>query len=102
VRGRAAEVGDVRVAKNGYHYTRTEKCWRLTHHIIMEKKLGRPLEPDERVVFVDGKRTNQTPTNLEVREKGRGSLHRRRAQLQARVEELQAEISEIDRELAKV
>lgn len=101
-RGGKASVGDTRVSANGYHYTRTEDKWRLTHHIIMEATLGRKLEPDERVVFVDGKRSNLKPDNIEIREKGRGSIRRRKAALEARIEELQSELNEINAELAKV
>lgn len=102
MRGSRSNVGDVNVSSNGYHYTRTEAGWRLTHHIIMESKLGRGLEPDERVVFKDGKRTNLDPDNIEISEKGRSSIRRRRAQLIARRDEIQAQIDAIDFELSKV
>jgi hypothetical protein len=90
-RGRAAQPGDTRVAANGYHYTRTETEWRLTHHIIAEEKiLGRPLLPEERVVFI-GSRRELHPDNIKVTVKGRGSTRRRIAQIEARIEELKAE-----------
>ena len=101
-RGQAAKEGDTRVSDNGYHYTRTATEWRLTHHIIMEKTLGRKLKEDERVIFVDGKRSNLDPDNIEVREKGRGSLRRRQAIVEARIAELQAELADINAELLKV
>lgn len=66
-RGKNAKVGDTRTAPNGYHYTRTKKGWRLTHHIVAEDKLGRPLRKDERVYFVDGDRTNIIEDNLHVK-----------------------------------
>ncbi len=75
-RGQAAEVGDTNVAANGYHYTRTESGWRLTHHLIAERGLGRKLTGQERVVFVDGDRTNLDPANLEVKTKTKGKANR--------------------------
>lgn len=102
MRGQKSEVGDTRVAANGYHYTKTETCWRLTHHIIMEQTLGRKLDPDERVVFKDGKRRNLDPDNLKISIKGRGSLRRKKAQLEARINELQAQLEEVIEELGKV
>lgn len=100
-RGQAASEGDTRLAPNGYHYTRTATEWRLTHHIIMEKTLGRKLKEDERVIFVDGKRSNLDPDNIEVREKGTGSLRRRLAVIEARIAELQAEKDDIEKQISK-
>lgn len=104
-RGKAVEVGATRVSQNGYHYTKvalngTDKAaWKLTHHIIAEKKIGRSIREDERVVFRNGKKRDLSPKNIEVREKGRGSVRRRKAQLEARIAELQAELTEINKEL---
>jgi len=100
-RGRAAKVGDTRVAPNGYHYTRTEKEWRLTHHIEAEKILGRPLRENERVEFKTKNKLDFSPENLHVTIQGRGSLRRRKAQLEDRIRELQAELDEVSRELLK-
>lgn len=103
-RGAAANVGATRVSANGYHYTKAvdpsdgKEKWRLTHHIIAEQKLGRPLREDERVHFV-GKKSDLSPDNIKVVEKGRSSLRRRKAQIEARIQELQAELEEINREL---
>lgn len=99
-RGQKSEVGDKRVAPNGYHYTKCEGGWRLTHHLIMEKKLGRPISDNERVVFLNGKRSDLRPDNLAVREKGTSSLRQRKARIEARIEELQAELREIEAQLA--
>ncbi len=91
-RGAAAKEGDTRIAKNGYHYTRTAIEWRLTHHIIAEEKYGRKVNTEkERVVFVDGKRDNLIPSNIEIREQGKTSTKRRIAQIEARILELEAE-----------
>jgi len=104
-RGQNVEVGATRVSQNGYHYTKVEKMpdtdkpgWRLTHHIIAEQKLGRPLRQDERVSF-KGKKSDLSPENILVTEKGQGSQRRRLAQLEARRDEIQAEIDAIKAEL---
>lgn len=100
-RGKTANVGDTRIAPNGYHYTKTEDGWRLTHHLVAEKMLGRPLREDERVRFKTGNKLMLNPTNIEVVPKGRGSLRRRKAVIEARIEELQAELEEITAELMR-
>jgi hypothetical protein len=94
-RGKAAKEGDTRVAPNKYHYTRTATEWRLTHHIIAEQKLGRPLRDDERVSFKDRNRNNLSPDNLIIQVQGSGSVARRRAQIVARMSELQAELDSL-------
>lgn len=90
-RGKAAKVGDTNVSANGYHYTRTEAGWKLTHHIIAEKKLGRPLREDERACFVDGDRTNLTERNIEITIKRTATIKKRLAQVESRIQELEAE-----------
>lgn len=101
MRGRASKNGDTMVSINGYNYTKVDGKWRLTHHIIAETQiLGRELNPDERVVFVNGK-TNLTPENIRVVKKGRQSLRRRKAQLEARRDEIQAQIDIVDAEIKK-
>jgi hypothetical protein len=98
-RGRAAKVDDRNVSANGYHYIRTENGWRLEHHVIAEKALGRLLRENEMARFADGNRDNLKPDNIIVVEKGRSSLRRRKAQIEARINELQAELDEINKEL---
>jgi hypothetical protein len=66
-RGAKRQVGTVRIALNGYRYIQTESGQRLLHHVLAEKKLGRPLRPDERVYFMDGDRQNVEVDNIEVR-----------------------------------
>jgi hypothetical protein len=83
------------VAPNGYHYTRYEDGWRLTHHALAEEKLGRPLREDERVVFVDGDRTNLDPANIEVKLKTAQTLRKKEARLVARIEQLQSELADV-------
>lgn len=98
-RGQLAKVGDTRIAQNGYHYTRTKEAWRLTHHIIAERKIGRPLRKGERVVFIDGDRKNMSPGNLRVVVGGQASLSRRIAMLEAEIEEKQAALDELRRQM---
>jgi hypothetical protein len=89
------------VSPNGYHYTRVKGTWRLTHHIVAEGFLGRKLRDGERVRFKTSNRMNLSPSNIEVVEKGKGSLRRRKAALEARIEELQAQLADINDQLKK-
>jgi HNH endonuclease len=95
MRGSTSEIGETRVAPNGYHYTRTEDGWRLTHHIIAEQRYGRPIAANERVVFVDTDRTNLVPSNIKIVKKNVGSLRKKEARLVARIQELQAELDQV-------
>jgi len=98
-RGKAVEVGSTRVSANGYHYTKTEGGWRLTHHIVAEREiLGRELRESERVEFVKD-RTDLSADNIRVTIQGRGSMRRRKAQLEARIAELRAELAEVEKHL---
>lgn len=101
MRGRPAMDGDVHVSANGYHYTKVDGRWRLTHHIIAEEYiLKRPLMEHESVVFKDKRnKLDLRPENIEVRVKGKTTLRKRRAQLEARIEELQAQLAAVNREL---
>lgn len=99
-RGQLAQEGATRVSANGYHYTKVGNKWRLTHHLVAEKKLGRSLREDERVSFKNPKnKLDLSPENIVVTEKGQGSIRRRKAQIEARLSELQAELDEINAEL---
>jgi|SRR5215831_10146877 len=90
-RGRKAEVGDTNIAQNGYHYTRTAEGWVLTHRLIAEEKLGRPLLENERIKFKDKDRTNLNPDNIIVFTGKEASKSRQIARLNARIEELTAQ-----------
>lgn len=74
-RGQKSQPGDTRVSLNGYHYTRTATKWTLTHRLIAEFKLGRPLKDIERVRFIDNDRTNLDPDNIVVYEKRQRTLN---------------------------
>lgn len=89
-RGKPSKDGDTNVSDNGYHYTKVGGKFRLTHHIIAEQTLGRPLEADETVRFADGDRTNLSPDNIVV-SKRKTSINGKIAALNARILELTAE-----------
>jgi hypothetical protein len=97
-RGKAAQVGDIKVSQNGYSYTRTETCWRLTHHLIAEEKLGRGLRADERVEFLDRDRKNLDPHNILVRKRNKGLKHRKKS-LELQIQKLQEELALITRRI---
>lgn len=65
-RGQKSQVGEERVAPNGYRYIRMRHGWELKHRVIVENRLGRPLGDDERIRFADNDRTNLHPDNLIV------------------------------------
>jgi hypothetical protein len=103
------QVGDVVVAPNGYSYTYIagpeDKPQRiLTHWLVAEKKYGRKKTAGERVVFIDGKRNNLEPDNVEYAMAANGrntraALMRREASLQDRIRELQVELEDVQLEL---
>ncbi len=96
-RGQKSEIGDTRVAPNGYHYTRTAKGWELTHRLVAERRLGRSLEYNERVRYIDGDRSNYAdPDNLAVYRVREASTAKRKARIEARIEELQAQLLELE------
>jgi hypothetical protein len=91
-RGEPAPVGATFVNQNGYHHTKTEEGWKATHVLNMEAKLGRKLESNEFVKFIDGNRSNFDISNLELRTRGdKKSPAARIAAIDAQIEELQAE-----------
>lgn len=98
-RGKAAEEGATYWSQNGYHYTKKDNKFQLTHKLMMEEHLGRKLGDHERVRFIDGNRKNLTIENLKVVIKGKASLNTQRARLVARRDELNAQIAEIDKAL---
>jgi hypothetical protein len=98
-KGTGAEDGTTYVAKNGYHYTKANGKYRLTHHLIAEQILGRPLQPKERVKFVDGDRTNFDPSNISASPQAKKSTRARIAALEAQRDEIDAELDELREEL---
>ena len=99
-RGQRSDVGSTRTSPNGYHYTRTTDGWVLTHRLVVEEALGRPLLENERIRFKDNDRSNfSDPDNLEVYVAHEGSKQKKLARLKARRDELQAQIDELEEEL---
>lgn len=94
-RGIKAEIGDTRWSPNGYHYTNTPRGWVLTHRLMIEIQLGRKLERDERVVFIDNDRRNIKLENLRLTKVHQSTKARKKAVLEAKVEELLAAIEEL-------
>jgi hypothetical protein len=101
MRGSKAAEGATRTAPNGYHYTKVDSKWKLTHHITMEKILGRPIDLSvERVVFKEGYSSKDyaDPDAVEVRVKGVVSNTKQIARLIARRDEIQAQIDFLEAE----
>lgn len=90
-RGVAAKLGDTYTSANGYHYTRVDEGWRLTHHIKAEENLGRKLLPNERPYFKDGNKANIEHHNIGIAPRHASSVAKRIAQLNSRIAELVAE-----------
>ena len=98
-RGKSAPEGATYWSQNGYHYTKRDGKFQLTHKLIMEEKLGRALLESERVRFIDGDRKNLNPDNLKVVTKGNASLSTQLARLVARRDELNAQIADIEEKM---
>lgn len=90
-------MNQIKVAQNGYSYTKLGKGnWRLTHHLIAEEKLGRALDSSqERVVFKDRDRTNLDPDNIEVVPKKQGRPQRIAA-IKEKIKVLQEELAYLE------
>lgn len=98
-RGKMSPVGATRVADNGYQYIRTSKAWRLHHHVIAEEKIGRPLQANERVEFIDRDRKNLDPENITVVIKSQNAKLAELERLEERKADLEEKILELKREL---
>ncbi len=92
--GNMKEEGATYVADNGYHHTKVNGKWRLTHHLLAEAALGRPLSQGERVYFKDGDRSNLDPDNIEVRGSKKSKEQRVHA-LREKIAVLQAELDDL-------
>lgn len=94
-RGQKSQIGEKRVSPNGYEYTCTQKGWKLTHRLLVEKDLGRELRPDERVRFRDGDRSNLGIGNLEVYKVKAKTKADQIARLEAKKDEIEAQLEEL-------
>ena len=96
-RGETFPLGYERIAQNGYHYIKTPGGWRLKHHIIAEKTLGRAIDTRlELVKFKDHNRHNFDPENIIVEPKRSMTPKQRKEHLQSRMKELQDQLDRIE------
>jgi hypothetical protein len=67
-RGMSVPIGTRIKLSNGYYNVRTVSGWKLIHRAVMEAHLGRPLEADEWVRFInpDADKSDPKPEDLEV------------------------------------
>ena len=95
-RGEVFPLGAERVTINGYHYIKTPDGWRLKHHLIAEKTLGRKIDGKiERVIFKDRDRHNFDSDNIVVEAKKGVTKEAQKARLESRIEELQAQLADL-------
>lgn len=94
--------GATRLAPNGYHYTKKDGEWRLTHHILAEENIGEPLDTKKYMArFRNGDRTDLRPSNIVVSLKKGVSVPKKLAILYAKRDDILAEIAELENELAR-
>lgn len=101
-RGRPSTDGETRISPNGYSYTRVNGCWRLSHHIVAEEMLGRPVDTEKEMIrFKTGNKLDLRPENVEVIPKNKATTRKRLAQVEARIQELEALRDELKEELVR-
>jgi hypothetical protein len=95
-RGTSKEIGDHFTNANGYTYEKTEAGWTPLHQVIAEKKLGRPLKPEERAYYIDGNRTNHSEDNVGVKIKyPKQSPQGKLIAINAQIQDLQDQLEEL-------
>lgn len=96
MRGEQREIGAKHVGPGGYTVIKTPQGWRLLHHVIAEQEYGRPIDTaTERVIFVDGNRTNFAVANIRIVKKKHTALEDKRDALEADIARLQAELDRV-------
>ncbi len=93
-RGAKAKNGATRVAPNGYHYTKKNDKWHLTHRMIVEEKLGRPMLATERCFFIDGDKTNVDPENIGINEV-KGGIDKKIAEIEEKISDLKIQLKSL-------
>jgi transposase len=58
--------GGISITKEGYRLIRRDNHYVKEHRCVMEQKLGRKLDPSEKVHHIDGDRLNNDISNLEL------------------------------------
>ena len=98
--------GTTKVVQSGYiyqyapdHPNTTKKGYVMQHRLIAESIIGRYLNTDEIVHHVDGDKSNNAPTNLEVLTRSEHVM--RHFEAVSLVRELKEEIVNLKRELAE-
>ena len=97
-RGQEVPAGTQIVLPSGYVNEKTEEGgWKYTHRIVMEKHLGRELEPYERVHFTnpDADKRNPKIEDLELRVVKKRTL----AAMQKRLTAIQKEAELLNKEI---
>ncbi|EGC31396.1 hypothetical protein DICPUDRAFT_39985 [Dictyostelium purpureum] len=58
---------NIRYNKSGYRqYQANDGGWEYTHRTVAEKKIGRPIEPNEHVHHINKNKVDNRPSNLVV------------------------------------
>ncbi len=102
-RGNAKPLGSEFMNKNGYTYVKCSTGWQPKAKVVLEEKLGRPLEDTESAVFLDGDRRNLDPSNIGCkvianRPTGRARL----AAVEYMIGETKAKLEELEQEATKL
>jgi hypothetical protein len=101
-RGTVRAIGDRFKNKNGYTYEKTENGWEPVHQLIAEKRLGRPLKPEERAAFKDNDRTNLADDNIIIVPKySKQSARAKLIRTEEQIRELQEQAQELREQIAK-
>ena len=58
---------------NGYVHILKDGKFKLEHSVVMEDMLGRKLIPNEQIHHINGIRSDNTPSNLELRYNNHGA-----------------------------
>lgn len=101
--GKSQPVGSTRVSKNGYLYRKlAEGQWELEQRLLAEKKLERPLRPDEYVRLKPGAdKSDPQMSDILIHAHGTSGLRKKIADLEATIKDKQDELTFLKAELHK-